>query len=325
MMKVNDYIYGEFEVDQVLIELINTKEVQRLKDIHQGGASYLVNKKWNTKRYDHSIGTMLLVKMMGGCVKEQIAALLHDISHTAFSHVIDFALDYKDEDYHEQIFESVIENSEIPKILEKHGMDYREILFDESKWTILEKSAPKLCGDRVDYTLRDMYVHGNAEFVDIKSFLENIKTIDGEIVVTDLKCAEWFVDCYYKEVIDFFMHPLNIYAYEKLANLLRLALNKNILSLDDLMLTDEEVLTIIKSSKNEELLEILASINEDVKLEENKIDYDIYQKRKLRTIDPGLLFDGKVIKTSDKSSKAKELTAKAVEKTNEGIYIKILK
>ena len=28
---------------------------------------------------------------------------------------------------------------------------------DEKKWTILERKAPKLCADRVDYTLRDMY------------------------------------------------------------------------------------------------------------------------------------------------------------------------
>ena len=57
-MRIEDKIYGKFEVEGVLEELINTKVVQRLKNIHQGGASYLVNPNWNVTRYEHSIGTI---------------------------------------------------------------------------------------------------------------------------------------------------------------------------------------------------------------------------------------------------------------------------
>ena len=113
-MFIYDEIYGEFEVDKVLEELILSKPVQRLKGIHQGGASYLVNEKWNVTRFDHSIGTMLLIKILGGSLEEQIAGLLHDVSHTAFSHVIDFVFENKEEDYHEKIYSSVIKESEIP-------------------------------------------------------------------------------------------------------------------------------------------------------------------------------------------------------------------
>ncbi len=42
--KIIDSIYGEFELESVLIDLINCKAVQRLKGVHQGGTSYLVNK-----------------------------------------------------------------------------------------------------------------------------------------------------------------------------------------------------------------------------------------------------------------------------------------
>lgn len=89
-MLVNDEIYGEYEVEAVLQDLIQSKPVQRLKGIHQGGASYLVNPKWNVTRYEHSMGVMLLIRRLGGSIEEQIAGLLHDVSHTAFSHVIDF-------------------------------------------------------------------------------------------------------------------------------------------------------------------------------------------------------------------------------------------
>jgi HD superfamily phosphohydrolase len=64
---------------------------------------------------------MLLVRKLGGSLEEQIAALLHDVSYTAFSHVIDYVLQEKGEDYHEQIFEEVITNSTIPSILDKYG------------------------------------------------------------------------------------------------------------------------------------------------------------------------------------------------------------
>lgn len=119
-MIIHDSIYGIFETNQLLEELINTSTVQRLKNIHQGGASYLVNPKWNVTRYEHSIGTMIFISMMSGSIEEQIAGLLHDISHTAFSHVIDFALDNKKEDYHEEVFNHVVENSQIPNILKKY-------------------------------------------------------------------------------------------------------------------------------------------------------------------------------------------------------------
>ena len=71
-MRIEDKIYGEFEVEGVLEELINTKVVQRLKNIHQGGASYLVNPNWNVTRYDHSVGTMIFIKIIGGSLEEQI-------------------------------------------------------------------------------------------------------------------------------------------------------------------------------------------------------------------------------------------------------------
>ena len=120
-MKIKDDIYGDFEIEGVLEELINTKKFQRLKNIHQGGASYLVNPNWNVTRYEHSVGTMLLIKKMNGTIEEQIAGLLHDISNTAFSHVVDFALNKSNEDYHEEIYEKIIEHSGIPEILIKHG------------------------------------------------------------------------------------------------------------------------------------------------------------------------------------------------------------
>ena len=111
---------------------------------------------------------MLLIRQLGG-LQEQVAGLLHDVSHTAFSHVVDVVLENEAEDYHEAIFMDVIKQSSIPAILEKYGYEVENIL-DTSRWSLLEQSAPALCADRIDYTLRDRYFYGNLALEDIQKF-----------------------------------------------------------------------------------------------------------------------------------------------------------
>ena len=45
-MLISDPLYGELEIDGLLEELIVSKPVQRLKEIHQAGAGFLVNSRW---------------------------------------------------------------------------------------------------------------------------------------------------------------------------------------------------------------------------------------------------------------------------------------
>ena len=100
------------------------------------------------------MGVMLLLHKLGASVEEQVAGLLHDVPHTAFSHVIDFVFRTEKHNFHELHHERVIMGSEIQGILDKHGFDVKRIL-DEHKFPLLEKDLPDLCADRVDYTLRD--------------------------------------------------------------------------------------------------------------------------------------------------------------------------
>ena len=295
-----------------------------MKGIHQGGASYLVNSKWNITRYEHSIGTMLFIKFMGGSIEEQIAGLLHDISHTAFSHVIDFVFKNSDEDYHEKIFKDIIEASTIPKILTDNGYDYKDILFNESKWTILEKSAPKLCADRVDYTLRDMLRYGFITMGEVKTFLKNLSVVQGEVVLNSVKASEWFVEVYYKEVIGFFMDPLNVYAYDRLSKALEIAVGLKEVTLDDLLKKDEEVYRKLENSSSKEVRDLINSIHSLVNLEENREEYDIFSKSKVRLIDPTVCIDGQLYKASEISDIVKELNERALRKAEDGVYIKIV-
>ncbi|MET7017407.1 MULTISPECIES: HD domain-containing protein [Bacillus cereus group] len=323
-MIILDVIYGEFKVDKVLEELILSKPVQRLKGVHQAGASYLMNEKWNVTRFDHSVGAMLLIKKLGGSVEEQIAGLLHDVSHTAFSHVIDYVFDNENESYHEEIFSSVVKNSEIPAILSKHGYNYEDILLDDSKWTLLEKSAPELCADRVDYTLRDMFTYGYISLEEVHSFLEDLIEVDGKMVLQNIEIAEWFTKTYYKEVIDFFMKPMNIYGNDMLAKTLKLALHKKIIHPDDFLLEDHELITKLRLCKDQEVDALLRKVHPSIEVKEDRNEYDLHQKNKVRLIDPPLLREGEVVQSSVVSEKIRQMSDIAYEKAIRGMYVKVI-
>ncbi len=324
-MIVKDKVYGAFEIEDVFIELINSEPVQRLKGIHQGGASYLVNKKWDNNRYDHSIGVMLLIRKLDGSIEEQIAGLLHDISHTAFSHVIDFVFENTEEDYHEEIYTRIVEDSEIPKILNNYGYNYKSILLNLEKWKILENPIPELCADRIDYTLRDLLHHGAICKQEVDNFIKSIEVKNDSICIESIKSAEWFVKIYQQLIFEYFMHPLNIYGYDLLSNTLKLALQKRIITLDDLLKDDKNVICILRNCNDKEVQQILNKINPKVRVEENEEDYHIHRKNKLRIVDPLVNNNGKLERASKLSNIVNILNEKARIKAEKGVYVKILK
>ncbi|MFD1736409.1 HD domain-containing protein [Bacillus salitolerans] len=323
-MIVSDPLYGDFQLEDVFEELINSKPIQRLKGVHQGGASYLVNEKWKVTRYDHSIGVMLLIRRLGGTIEEQIAGLLHDVSHTAFSHVIDFVYTNMEEDYHEKIFHSVVTNSEIPTILAKYHYNYREILFADERWTLLERSAPELCADRVDYTLRDMYQYGHITLSEVVDFLENLLVYNRKMYLKSVKSAEWFVKVYYQEVIDFFMDPLNIYGYDMLAKILKIPIERGLLSHADLLGQDEEVIQKIKTSKDVEILALLDQLNPTVKVIQDTHHFHIHRKNKIRLIDPTVFQDHEFLRASSLSMEVSKMNKIALEKAKQGMHVRII-
>jgi uncharacterized protein len=319
---IRDDIYGVFEIESVLQELIRTSPIQRLKGIHQGGASYLVNPRWNVTRYEHSIGVMLLIRRLGGSLEEQIAGLLHDVSHTAFSHVIDFVLENESENFHEEIFEETIQRSDISRVLKNHGYSIDQIV--NGDYPLLEQPLPLLCADRIDYTLRDLFQYGYITKEEADSFLKSLSVRENTICIEGIDQAEWFVETYYKEVQDFFMNPLNVYGYDRLIKLLKEALRSNVITINDFMLEDEEVLQKIKASRAVGLLSGYKAVVSPVKLEENDKSYDIHLKGKPRLIDPDVIVNGEKIASSFVSDQIKEMNAKAERRALKGSYIKVL-
>ena len=120
------------------------------------------------------------------------------------------------------------------------------------------------------------------------------------------------------------MNPLNVYAYDRLSKALKIALDLNEITLDDLLEEDDNVYKRLEKSNSNDILRLIKSINSKVTLVENKEEYDIFQKNKLRIIDPTIVIEDKLFKSSDKSNLIHILTEKALNKFKEGIYIKII-
>ncbi|WP_374140781.1 HD domain-containing protein [Leptotrichia hongkongensis] len=293
MFKINDELYGECYVDDVIYEIINTRIFKRLKNIYQSGGGYLVNELWNVNRYEHSIGTMILSLKFNGNVEEQIKALLHDISHTAFSHVIDYVLKNKSEDYHEKIQEDFLNDEELLRILEKYNLNIKRIM--SKNYSFLDNDLPKLSFDRIDYTLRDLFRQKKISLKEIREIVNHLTIYQNKLCFNSLEIGKWFQKLYFQEVAEYFQNPLNMYINTMLCNLLTSALNEGIIQLRDFNFTDEYILRKINSSsKKKELEDII-----------NKKKYDEFLllkekiKVKKRYIDPYILVNNEIKRISE--------------------------
>ena len=293
MFKINDELYGEYYVDDVIYEIINTKIFKRLKNIYQSGGGYLVNELWNVNRHEHSIGTMILSLKFNGNIEEQIKALLHDISHTAFSHVIDYVLKNENEDYHEKIQEDFLNDEELLSILEKYNLNIKRIM--SKNYSFLDDELPKLSFDRIDYTLRDLFRQKRISHKDVREIVNNLAVYQNKFCFNSLEIGKWFQKLYFQEVVEYFQNPLNMYINTMLCNLLTSALNEEIIQLQDFYFTDEYVLRKINSSsKKKELEDII-----------NKKKYDDFLllkekiKVKKRYIDPYIFVNNEIKRISE--------------------------
>ncbi|ALL06578.1 phosphohydrolase [Pedobacter sp. PACM 27299] len=245
MITVNDLLYGNVELPAVFDDLLASPALKRLGGVHQSGAIFLVNPELCHTRLEHSIGVMLLIRKLGGSELEQIAGLLHDASHTAFSHVGDYVFKNKEENYHEEMFAEILMNSDIPAVLQKHGYQLDQIL--DGTFPLLEQPLPDLCADRLDYTLRDALHAGLINRPAAKLFLEHIRIQEGRIVVTNEEQVNWINEVYERLKKEVFELPLHLYANQQMAVLIRDFLRNGFLQEADLFKDDTFLLNKIRS------------------------------------------------------------------------------
>ncbi len=327
-MIYNDSVYGSLPIEEkVLIDLMQTKAMERLKRVNQGGPFILMDpkhewRKFKITRFDHSVGVCLLLKKFNSSLEEQIAGMLHDVSHTVFSHTLDFLFNRNIEhDYHENFHKKMILDSKIPSILEKHGLDVEDIL-DEKRFTILERKLPDLCADRIDYSLRFMLECGMLSKNQIDDILNALTIHDGEIIFYNEAKARFFAEKYIEANKLSWCNPLQASLFHVTSETIKIALSKGILTEDDLFTTDEEVIKKLKYSQDEKITEMLDLIR-NIDAIEDKNNYDYHLKSKVRCTDPKFMEGNKVVRLSEIDESYRKLMSDFISKSSKGFFVRI--
>jgi hypothetical protein len=299
-MNIEDPIYGRAEIEEpVLLALMESAAMRRLRGVLQHGITGLLGITKPTTRYEHSVGVMLLVQRFGATLPEQIAALLHDVSHTAFSHVIDYVFNGHDrQSYHEEMKAQYIRDTDIPVVLSAYGYDWQDFL-EEERYTLLEQPAPALCADRLDYFLRDSFGLGLASPEQIQFALDHLIAQDGRIVVDSLPAARWLGDTFIAADDASWSNFREVGLYELTAQVIRMGLELGVLSEAELWSTDAHAWERLKASPNPELQAQIRLVSPNTRFVWDEDQPTFRLSTKVRTIDPPVLLNGHVAPLSE--------------------------
>ncbi|MCJ7700867.1 MAG: HD domain-containing protein, partial [Anaerolineales bacterium] len=251
-----------------------------------------------TSRFEHSVGALLLVRRLGASLEEQVAALLHDISHTAFSHVIDYVFDgHTTQGYHEEHKLSYVSRTDVPAILERRGYNWLDFMPEEN-YTLLEQDLPHLCADRLDYFLRDSRDLDLASDSQVSQALCHLAAHQGRIIVDDLAVARWlgytFIQCDQTSWANF----REVGLYELAARAIRRGLALGVLTEEDIWGTDQPAWDKLRASKDPDLQYQLNRVHPDTRFVWDQVHPEFRVSTKLRSIDPNVLLDGQVMPLS---------------------------
>jgi uncharacterized protein len=298
-MNYLDAIYGPLEITEpVLLDLMSTQAMQRLRDVLQHGITALIGLTQPVTRFDHSVGVMWLVRRLGGTLDEQIAALLHDVSHTAFSHVIDYVVDGHDrQSYHEEWKEAYLQASDIPEVLARHGYAWRNFLHEEA-YNLLEQPAPRLCADRLDYFLRDSRDLGLSTLDQIHSALDRLIVHDGRIGVADMDVARWLAYTFIAADQASWANFRKVGLYEVTARAIKAAMQIGAISEADFWGTDDQLWRKLQAIDDADMRRQLRSISPATQFEWDEVDPTFRVSTKLRTIDPEVLIADRLVPLS---------------------------
>ncbi len=307
MMKYIDRLYGEFEITEpVILELVNCQSLQRLKDIDQAGYRPLWAKpnvdigKYDHSRFAHSLGVYLLLYKYGVPLEEQIAGLIHDVSHSAFSHCVDYVLDCgseKEHSHQDSLFDSFVRKTKIPEIIGRYGFNLEYIL-DDDNFPLKEKNLPDLCADRIDYSLRTAIIFGELKNNDRDYFLENLTTKNSNWVFKNFESAKKYAELFLKLNREYYANLPSALMFRAVGDCLKHALQENYISEDDLYTTDKIVLEKLQKflDTDERLALLWERMNNKVRVSNNSDNFDAHVFCKSRVVDPLFISNKEALK-----------------------------
>ena len=170
---VHGYIYVH---DPMIWDVINAREVQRLRRIRQLGTAYHTYPGGEHSRFSHSLGVYEVMRQIlshfdrngyGLPPADQrlalVSGLLHDVGHAPFSHALESVLDTHHEDWSEAIIRHP--STEVHQALSRVSSNFPAEVADVIGKThpnrlVVSLVSGQLDADRLDYLMRDSLFTG---------------------------------------------------------------------------------------------------------------------------------------------------------------------
>ncbi|TPR43302.1 HD domain-containing protein [Apilactobacillus micheneri] len=228
----HDYIYVQH---QVILDLINTKEMQRLRRVKQLGASSFTFHGAEHSRFTHSLGVYEITRRICDLFlrnyptenpgdglwddSERLvalcAALLHDIGHGAYSHTFEHIFHTN----HEMITQEIITSpkTEVNKVLRNVDPEFPKqvaavINHTYSNPQVVQMISSQCDADRMDYLLRDAYntgaSYGN---FDLTRILRVMRPYSGGICfdISGMHAVEDYIISRLQMYMQVYFHPVS--------------------------------------------------------------------------------------------------------------------
>lgn len=213
----HDPVYGSFPVSsELILRLIDSRAVQRLKHIRQLGTSFFTFLGAEHSRFSHSLGCLHLMETVLQHLEREegfkldpswnetarVAALLHDIGHCAFSHTLEGVLGHHHEDMTVRL---ILEDPQLGRILGPRARRVAEVIRGRARGreaaAVQDLVSSQLDVDRLDYLVRDAHYTGlDSGRVDVSRIVSNFSIHQGKLVVRErgtLAVEEYFLARYF--------------------------------------------------------------------------------------------------------------------------------
>ena len=255
---MTDLIYHE-EIPSFLLPYLASAEMQRLKEVGMHcGCEYTSFSFFKDllpySRYRHSLGVSLITWHFAREKNAALAALFHDIATPVFAHTVDFLKgDHLKQEATEEGTEEIIRSSkEITEQLEKDGLRIEDVK-DYHRYPIADNDSPRLSADRLEYSLGNFVNFGLTDTAEVKALYEDLfvdlspegapelsfqtKEKAKRFAFLSLACSRVYIS------------DPDRYSMQRLAEVLKLALEKKVLMMKDLYRTEPEVISLLEGNE----------------------------------------------------------------------------
>ncbi|MBM7840598.1 HD superfamily phosphohydrolase [Alkalihalobacillus xiaoxiensis] len=211
--------------DQLIWDLIGTKEFQRLRRVRQLGTTSLTFHGAEHSRFNHSLGVYEIMRRLTTTFSGKVhwreedrllaltASLLHDIGHGPFSHSFEKVFDTDHEEWTRKI---ILGKTEVNQVLIQVDPTYPQAVADVIEKTSANKLVTSMISsqidaDRMDYLLRDAYYTGVSygQF-DLERILRVMRPTEDQVVVkaSGMHAVEDYIMSRYQMYWQVYFHPV---------------------------------------------------------------------------------------------------------------------